>query len=158
MRIAALALLLAPAPAAGQVLDVVGPRGQHAQMTADNLAFFPRERVSVTEGGRVRVFEGPSVNILAGAVGAPQGIGLSGRELATVLRFSGPDGRQVVLTLAEADPRFRKGRVIVAFREGAGPLAPGEGPFRLVVEDDLDPTRSGPIDMIEVLRLAEGGD
>ncbi len=158
MRIAALALLLIPAPAAAQVLDVVGPRGQHAQMSADNLAFFPAERVSVTVGGRTRVFEGPSVAILASAMGAPQGIGLAGRELATVLRFSGADGRQVVLTLAEADPRFRKGRVIVAFREGGRALPAGEGPFRLVIEDDLNPARSGPIDMIEVLRLADDGN
>lgn len=158
MRIIALALTLAPLPAAAQVLDVFGPLGQHSQMTAGNLAYFPKAQVKVTEAGRVRTYEGPSVGILTGAVGAPMGIGLSGRELATVLRFTSADGRKVVLTLAETDERFRKGRVIIAYLADGRPLPPGEGPFRLVIEDDLDSSRSGPVDAVEVLRLADDGN
>jgi hypothetical protein len=87
-------------------------------------------------------------------VGAPRGEAIKGPELATVVRFTARDGYQVVLDLAQTDPVTRASRVIVADREAGAPLK-DDGPFRLVIEDDLRPARSArQIEKIEVLRLS----
>lgn len=60
----------------------------------------------------------------------------------------------MVFGLAETDPGTRKGKIILADRDAAGPLK-DDGPFRIVVEDDLRPARSARmVETIEVIRLA----
>jgi hypothetical protein len=68
---------------------------------------------------------------------------------------SARDGYQVVVSLAETDAVTRTARMIVADREAGAPLKSDDGPFRLVVEDDLRPARSArQVERIELLNLS----
>jgi hypothetical protein len=93
---------------------------------------------------------------LLGKVGAPHGgQGIKGLELATVVRITARDGYQVVVSPAETDAVTRAARMIVADREAGAPLKPEEGPFRLVVEDDLRPARSARrVERIDLVNLS----
>ena len=46
-----------------------------------------------------------------------------------------------MLSIAEVDPSFREGPVILADRREAGPLTAEEGPWRLVISADIRPDR-----------------
>jgi len=148
-------LALAGGPAGAQTLSLAGEGGQKATLTAAQLAAMPRQHLQVMQHGEAHSYDGVLLSDLLAKVGAPHGEGIKGRDLATVVRVSARDGYQVVVSLAETDAITRKGRMIVADREAGAPLKPGEGPFRLVIEDDLRPARSArQVERIEVLNLS----
>jgi len=148
-------LALAAGPAGAQTLSLSGEGGQKTTVTAAQLVGMPRQHVQVTQHGEPHSYDGVLLSDLLAKVGAPHGEGIKGRELATVVRVSARDGYQVVVSLAETDAITRKGRMIVADREAGAPLKPGEGPFRLVIEDDLRPARSArQVERIEILNLS----
>jgi hypothetical protein len=151
----AFAAALCAGSAAAQSLDVISADGGHAVFTAREVAAMPHVRVSVQDHGKTRVYDGVPLGVIAASVGAARGAAIKGPELATVIRVTAADGYQVVIGLAETDPATRKGRIVLADREDGKPLADKDGPFRLVVEDDLRPARSArQVDVIEVLKLA----
>jgi hypothetical protein len=151
----ALAAALAAGSAAAQTLSLSGEAGQAATVTAAQLAALPHVHVQVMQHGQPHAYDGVLLSDLLAKVGAPHGEGIKGRELATVVRLSAKDGYQVVVSLAETDAVTRAAKMIVADREAGAPLKPEEGPFRLVVEDDLRPARSArQLERIEVLNLA----
>ncbi len=65
-------------------------------------------------------------------MGVPQGEGVRGKAMATVIVVSGSDGYRVVLTLPEIDPAFREEKVLLADSEDGHPPDAREGPFRLI--------------------------
>jgi hypothetical protein len=152
--ISAVAALSLAGPAFAQTVALKGPDGQSASLTAADLAALPQVKFTVTHHGKTSTFEGASLADVVARVGAASGKGVRGPELATVIRVTAKDGYQVVFGLAETDPGTRKGRIILADRGDGAPLKE-DGPFRLVVEDDLRPARSARmVETIEVIRLA----
>lgn len=157
MKAAALILAgaMAAAPAAAQTLGLSGEAGQHASLTAAQFAALPHVHIQVMQHGQPHAYDGVLLSDLLARVDAPHGEGIKGRELATVVRVSAHDGYQVVVSLAEADAVTRAARMIVADREAGAPLKADEGPFRLVIEDDLRPARSArQVERIEVINLS----
>ena len=153
--LAAAAALVIAAPAWAQALRLSGVAGQTATVTLAELAALPHVHVEVKQNGQAHAFDGVLLGDLLAKVGAPRGEAIRGAELASAVRFTSVDGYQVVLALADTDSLTRKGRVLIADHDGGEALKPGEGPFRLVIEDDLKPARSArQIERIEVLRLA----
>jgi hypothetical protein len=151
----ALAAIAAAGPAAAQTLSLSGEEGQTATVTAAQLAALPHIHVQVMQHGQPHAFDGVLLSDLLAKVGAPHGEGIKGRELATVVRLSAKDGYQVVVSLAETDAVTRAAKMIIADREAGAALKPEEGPFRLVIEDDLRPARSArQLERIEVLNLS----
>jgi hypothetical protein len=75
-------------------------------------------------------------------VGAPLGPELRGESLVTYVVATGSDGYQAVLALAEVDPSFHSGEVLVADTMNGKPLDAHSGPFKLVVTEDKRPARS----------------
>jgi hypothetical protein len=145
---------LAAMPAAAQTLGLTGAAGQKATLTAADLAAMPHVQVTTKAHGQTHAYGGVILGDVLARVGAPRGEAIKGPELATVARFTASDGYQVVLDLAQTDPLTRASRVIIADREAGAPLK-GDGPFRLVIEDDLRPARSArQIEKIEVLKLS----
>jgi hypothetical protein len=71
---------------------------------------------------------------------APTGKELHGESLATYLLATGMDGYSVVLSLAEADPSFHDGQILVADVRDGQPLGKN-GPFQLIVTGDKRPAR-----------------
>jgi hypothetical protein len=80
------------------------------------------------------------VQLLAKA-GAPLGKELRGIALSSYLVATGSDGYQVVLSLAEVDPAFHPGTVLVADSLNGQPLDAKSGPYKLVVSEDKRPAR-----------------
>jgi hypothetical protein len=157
VRFAALALgaALFCGSAAAQTLTLLGEAGQRATLNAAEIAALPHVHLKVSQHGQPHAYDGVLLSDLLGKVGAPRGEGIKGRELATVVRITARDGYQVVVSLAETDAVTRAARMIVADREAGAPLKPEEGPFRLVVEDDLRPARSArQVEQIELVNLS----
>jgi hypothetical protein len=129
--------------AAAQSVTLTGPGGETRSLSLAELAAMPHEAVTLaSEHGPGKRYEGVPLTLLLQSVGAPAGKSLHGPALADLVLVSASDGYRVVLALAETDPGVRQEKILLADRADGAPLATGEGPFRLVVEGDLRPTRS----------------
>jgi Carboxypeptidase regulatory-like domain len=85
-------------------------------------------------------YSGVALATLLAMINAPIGKELHGESLATYLVATGTDGYSVVLSLAEADPSFHDGQILVADALDGKPLGQS-GPYKLVVSADMRPTR-----------------
>jgi hypothetical protein len=81
----------------------------------------------------------PLAELLA-KLDVPLGEKLRGKALANCIVASGSDGYSVVLSIAEADPSFHGGEILVADTRDGQPLAKS-GPFQLIVSEDKRPAR-----------------
>jgi hypothetical protein len=87
-------------------------------------------------------YSGIPLATLFGDLGAPLGKDLHGAALAAYLVATGSDNYRAVFALAEIDPAFHPGEIIVADAMNGKPLDADTGPFRLVVTEDKRPARS----------------
>jgi len=78
--------------------------------------------------------------VLLAKINAPLGEHLRGNALASYIVASGLDGYTVVLSIAEADPSFHSGEILVADTRDGQPLGKS-GPFQLIVSEDKRPAR-----------------
>ena len=85
----------------------------------------------------------PLTDLLA-KYGAPTGDKLRGKALSQYIVATGSDGYKAVLSLAETDPTFHPGDVIIADTIDGKPIDDKDGPFRLVVTEETNapPARS----------------
>jgi hypothetical protein len=88
------------------------------------------------------IYSGVRLADLLSKVGAPLGPELRGEALTNYIVATGADGYQAVLALAEVDPTFHPGEVLVADAMNGGPLDAHSGPLKLVVTEDKRPARS----------------
>jgi hypothetical protein len=86
-------------------------------------------------------YSGVRLADLLGKMGAPLGHDLRGVALSGYLVATGADGYVAVIALAEADPTFHSGEVLVADTMNGAPLDAKSGPFKLVVTEDKRPAR-----------------
>ena len=87
-------------------------------------------------------YSGVRLSDLLAKVGAPIGNDLRGKALADYIVATGADGYRAALALAEIDPAFHPGEVIVADAMSDKPLDDHSGPVKLVVTEDKRPARS----------------
>jgi DMSO/TMAO reductase YedYZ molybdopterin-dependent catalytic subunit len=87
-------------------------------------------------------YSGVRLSELLAKLGAPLGDGLRGKALAGYVVATGTDGYRSVLAMAEIDPGFHPGEVIVADAMDGKPLDAHNGPLKLVVTEDKRPARS----------------
>ena len=87
-------------------------------------------------------YSGVRVADLLTPLGAPLGKELHGIALTTYVVATGSDGYQAVLALAEVDPSFHPGEVLVTDTMNGKPLDEHSGPLKLVVTEDKRPARS----------------
>lgn len=85
-------------------------------------------------------YSGVPLATLLAKINAPLGKELHGEAMTSYVVATGSDGYSVVLSLAEVDPSFHEGQVIVADARDGQPLGKS-GPFQLVVSDDKRPAR-----------------
>ena len=85
-------------------------------------------------------YSGVPLATLLAMINAPIGKELHGESLATYLVATGTDGYSVVLSIAEADPSFHGGQIVVADGRDGQPLGKF-GPFQLIVSEDKRPAR-----------------
>jgi hypothetical protein len=87
-------------------------------------------------------YSGVRLADILGKLGAPLGPELRGEALTNYIVATGADGYQAVLALAEIDPSFHPGEVLVVDAMNGKPLDAHSGPFKLVVTEDKRPARS----------------
>ncbi len=87
-------------------------------------------------------YSGVRLADLLAPLGVPLGKDLRGPALSLSILATGADHYQAVLALAELDPAFQPGEVIVADTLNGHPLPAASGPFRLIVSEDKRPARS----------------
>jgi hypothetical protein len=85
-------------------------------------------------------YSGVLVATLLAIVNAPMGKELQKEALTSYLIASGSDGYSVILALAEVDPSFHAGQVLVADARDGQPLGKS-GPYQLIVSEDKRPAR-----------------
>jgi hypothetical protein len=85
-------------------------------------------------------YSGARLAELLSKVNAPLGKELRGKAMTSYVVATGSDGYAVVLSLAEVDPEFHSGEIIVADQQHGHPLGK-DGPFRLIVSEDKRPAR-----------------
>ena len=128
------------APAAD--LTLKGLTGQARVVSEAEVRALPH--ISATLAGRdgpVR-YEGVTAQTLLALVGVTSAEATRGPAFGAAMIFSAADGYDVILPLADIDPDFRTGAVLIADTKDGKPLDAKEGPFRLVIESDKRPSRS----------------
>ncbi len=128
------------APSAGLEV-IVGEK--HLQLS-DALRSMPHTTLTVLNGhtGASETYSGVALMDVLAKDGVPHGKDLHGKALSDYVVAIGADGYKAVLALAEVDPEFHPGTVIVADTLGGKPLDEKSGPYKLVVSEDKRPARS----------------
>jgi len=108
-----------------------------------DLKSMPRTTITVhNEHSKAdETYAGVRLADVLGKLGAPLGHDLRGVALSGYIVATGSDGYVAVIALAEADPTFHSGEVIVADTMNGQPLDAKSGPFKLVVTEDKRPAR-----------------
>lgn len=117
---------------------------QHAPLNLSLTEFraLPHVDVKVHNGhtNADETYSGVPLAVLLGKVDAPLGEKLRGKALTNYVVATGSDGYSVVLSLAEVDPMFHEGQVVVADSRDGQPLTTS-GPYELIVSEDKRPAR-----------------
>jgi hypothetical protein len=136
--------LIAVGPAKDEVQLYTYPYHDPVARSASDLKALPHITVTIhnPHTGADETYSGVRVADLLLPLGVPLRGELRGVALSYYLVATGSDGYQVVLALAEVDPSFHSGEVVVADAMNGKPLSRPTGPFRLVVTEDKRPARS----------------
>lgn len=125
-------------------LRLLAPHHDPVSLTATDLKAMPHLTVTIhnSHSNADEMYSGVRLADLLARVGAPLGNDLRGKALAQYIVAAGSDGYQTVLALAEVDPAFHPGEVLVADTMGGKALDTRAGPLKLVVSEDRHPARS----------------
>ena len=136
--------LVLPASAKTDLQLNASPYHDPAELTLAQLKALPHITVTIhnSHTNADETYSGVRVADLLTPLGAPLGKELHGVALATYLVAAGSDGYSAVLSIAEIDPTFHPGEVIVADAMNGKPLDEHSGPLKLVVTEDKRPARS----------------
>lgn len=140
----ALIFVLAAATCHAQASLKIGVNGQTQSISAEDLKALPHHTVTIhnPHANADETYSGvPLIDLLA-KQGVPHGHDLRGKALSDYVVATGSDGYKAVLALAEADPEFHPGEILVADQMDGKALDAETGPFRLVVTEDKRPARS----------------
>jgi hypothetical protein len=135
--------LVEPTPDPHVLTLTVAPFTDKFRITADDLKGLPRKSAVVhnPHSNADEKYEGVVLADLLAKYGAPLGKDLRGPALANYVVATGADGYRVVYSLAELDPAFHPGDVLIADTMDGKPLDAHNGPFRLVSTEDKRPAR-----------------
>jgi hypothetical protein len=120
----------------GQQLTVINDDGAKVVFDQSAIARLPHVKLTAGSSPAPSTFEGVALRSILEKAGIGFGDTLKGKRLASFLLASGADGFRVVIALPELDPSFTDKQVVLAFLQDGKPLAPKEGPFRIVMPDE----------------------
>ena len=145
---AALATFVLPAiraqvPATPVELRISGAVSTPLVLTVSDLKKMPRKTLSVVNPHEKKqeTYEGVLLEEILRRAGVPQGEQLRGSTMATYVLAEAQDSYRVVFSLPELDSAILDSDVIVADTMDGAPLAPKQGPFKLVAPHDKRPAR-----------------
>lgn len=102
--------------------------------------------------GNDHSYSGVVLAVILQKAGATMGKDLKGENLTKYVSVEASDGYQVIFALAELDKDFTDRTIILADTVDGKPLAPGDGPFRIIVQDEKKPARC--IKMVTAIKVA----
>ncbi len=108
---------------------------------ADMPAFTQTNVVRKDRDGNDHTYSGVILAALLQKAGVTLGKDLKGENLTKYVSVEASDGYQVVFALAELDKDFTDRTIILATIMDGKPLAAGDGPFRIIVQDEKKPAR-----------------
>jgi hypothetical protein len=129
-------------PALAQDLKVTVAGRDSVTLTPKDLAALPRAKSTITVKGAAVIYEGARLDAILAQAGVVHGDRLMGRYLNQVVIARAADGFFSLLSLAETDPVYRANPVVLADTVNGQKLDDREGPYRLVVDGDLRPSRA----------------
>jgi hypothetical protein len=136
------ATLLLATGVAAQDLKVTVAGRDSVILTPAEVKALPRAKATITVKGQPVVYEGAVLHEALLKAGVVSGERLMGRYLNQIVIARAADGYSSILSIAETDPVYRANPVILADTVNGHPLDAREGPYRMVVDGDLRPSRS----------------
>lgn len=135
---------VSPASSKDDLVLLTYPYHEPAKFSLAELRALPHTTVTIhnSHTNADETYSGVRLADLLTKLGAPLGAELRGSALTSYLVATGSDGYQALLALAEVDPAFHPGEVLVADAMNGKPLDSHSGPFKLVVTEDKRPARS----------------
>jgi len=91
--------------------------------------------------GNDHTYSGVALSAILQKAGATLGKDLRGEKLNKYILVEASDGYQVTFALAELDKSFTDRNIILADQMDGKPLPQGDGPFRIIVQDEKKPAR-----------------
>jgi hypothetical protein len=107
----------------------------------DVKQFKQTEVVRKDKDGNDHTFSGVVLSEILKKAGVTLGKDLKGENLTKFVSVEANDGYQVIFALAELDKDFTDRNMILATQIDGKPLAQGDGPFRIIVQDEKKPAR-----------------
>ena len=142
LLLAAFAAIALHGVALAQDLKVTVAGRDSVVLSPKDLAALPRAKATIKVKGADVTYEGVRLDAVLAQAGVVHGERLMGRYLNQVIIARAADGFFSVLSLAETDPVYRANPVVVADTVNGHKLDDREGPYRLVVDGDLRPSRA----------------
>lgn len=142
LMLALAAAFLVANGAAAQDLKVTVAGRDSVILTPAEVKALPRAKATITVKGHPVVYEGAVLHEALLKAGVVSGERLMGRYLNQIVIARAADGYSSILSIAETDPVYRANPVILADTVNGHPLDAREGPYRMVVDGDLRPSRS----------------
>lgn len=107
-----------------------------------DLQQFPQTTVIRKDrDGKDHTYSGVILAAVLQKAGVTLGKDLRGENLTKYVKVEAGDGYQVIFALAELDKDFTDRTIILATQIDGNPLAAGDGPFRIIVQDEKKPAR-----------------
>jgi DMSO/TMAO reductase YedYZ molybdopterin-dependent catalytic subunit len=108
---------------------------------ADLQKFTQTTIIRKDRDGKDHTYSGVVLADILQKAGVTLGAELKGENLTKYLLVEASDGYQVVFALPELDKAYTDRTIILADKIDGKLLAPGDGPFRIIVQDEKKPAR-----------------
>lgn len=143
IKIAIVGLFIAPLATSAQTVKVAGEVTTPLTINATTLHQF--KQVTVTrkdkEGETDHTYTGVTLSDILKKAGVTMEDALKGKNLTKCVLVNAADNYQVAFALAELDKNYTDRIIILADTVDGKPLPQGEGPFRIIVQDEKKPAR-----------------
>jgi len=137
-----LSLLITPALLKAQSVKITGEVTTPLELKAADMQQFKQTNVTRKDrDGNDHTYTGVVLAELLQKAGATMGNDLKGENLTKFISVEASDNYQVVFALAELDKTFTDRTIILASMMDGKPLPAGDGPFRIIVQDEKKPAR-----------------
>jgi DMSO/TMAO reductase YedYZ molybdopterin-dependent catalytic subunit len=143
IKIAFVGLFITPFATSAQTVKVTGEVSTPLAIDAKSLHEF--KQVTVTrkdkEGKTDHTYAGVTLSDILKKAGVTMEDALKGKNLAKCVLVDAADNYEVAFALAELDKNYTDRLIILADTVDGKPLPQGEGPFRIIVQDEKKPAR-----------------
>jgi hypothetical protein len=150
---------IALAAAAQDTLQLRAPSHDPVSLKAADFKALPHITVTIhnPHTNADESYSGVRLAELFAKMSAPLGSELHGKALSGYVIATGADNYRAVFALAEIDPSFHPGEILVTDEMKSKPLDAHDGPFKIIATEDKRPAR-GVRNLVSLeLKMSEEG-